>query len=93
MHVCGGYDYTAETAVGEVNQQIAPLVFPNPASSMGRVFASFEQSTDWALVNAMGQTLDRGRAAAGTRVVWQSLAPGMYVVQTNSGATPLVVSH
>ena len=93
VHVCGGYDYTAETAVGEVSQEVAPLVFPNPASSMGRVFASFAQSTDWALVNAMGQTLDRGRAAAGTRVVWQSLAPGMYVVQTNSGATPLVVSH
>ena len=41
----------------------------------------------------MGQTLDQGRAAQGTRVVWQSLSPGMYVLQTNSGATPLVVAH
>ena len=71
----------------------APLVFPNPASSMGRVFATFTQSTDWKLVNAMGQTLDQGCALAGTRVAWQSLSPGMYVVQTNSGATPLVVAH
>jgi hypothetical protein len=60
---------------------------------MGRVFATFAQSTDWKLVNAMGQTLDQGRAVAGTRVVWQSLSPGMYVLQTNSGATPLVVAH
>ena len=75
------------------SQEVALLVFPNPASSMGRVFATFAQSTDWKLVNAMGQTLDQGRAAQGTRVVWQSLSPGMYVLQTNSGATPLVVAH
>jgi len=93
VHVCGGYDYTAETSVEDFSQEVAPLVFPNPASSMGRVFATFAQSTDWKLVNAMGQILDQGRAIAGTRVVWQSLSPGMYVLQTNSSATPLVVAH
>jgi len=93
VHVCGGYDYTAETGIEEAPRQAKPVVFPNPASSLGRVFATFEQPTSWALVNALGQTLDQGQATAGTSVVWQHLEPGLYVVQSEAGSTPLVVSH
>ena len=70
-----------------------PSVFPNPASSSARVFATFDQDTDWSLVNAMGQTIEQGRAMAGSRVVWSSLPSGLYVVKTNFGSSTLVVAH
>lgn len=90
--ICGEYDYTAATDVDEFAWQ-PPAVYPNPASSTGRVFATFERATEWSLVNALGQTLERGIASAGGQVVWESLAPGWYVVKTDVGTTPLVVAH
>lgn len=90
--ICGEYDYTAATAVSEADW-MAPSVFPNPASSTGRVFATFERDSEWSLVNALGQTLDRGRASAGSQVVWHGLTPGWYVVKTETGSTPLMVAH
>lgn len=90
--VCGEYDYTAATSLGDL-AQTAPAVFPNPASSTGRVFASFNHNAEWTLVNAMGQTLERGFASAGSQVVWKDLAPGWYVVKTSKGSTPLIVAH
>ena len=90
--ICGEYDYTAATEVSEADW-MAPAVFPNPASSTGRVFATFERDSQWSLINAMGQTVDRGRATAGSRVVWKDLTPGWYVVRTEAGSTPLIVAH
>jgi len=90
--ICGEYDYTAATDVDESAWQ-PPAVYPNPASSTGRVFATFERATEWSLVNALGQTLERGSASAGGQVVWESLAPGWYVVKTDVGTTPLVVAR
>lgn len=90
--ICGEYDYTAATEVLEADW-MAPAVFPNPASSTGRVFATFERDSQWSLINAMGQTVDRGRATAGSRVVWKDLTPGWYVVRTEAGSTPLIVAH
>ena len=90
--ICGEYDYTAATEVLEADW-MAPAVFPNPASSTGRVFATFERDSEWSLINAMGQTVDRGRATAGSRVVWKDLTPGWYVVRTEAGSTPLIVAH
>ena len=90
--ICGEYDYTAATEVLEADW-MAPAVFPNPASSTGRVFATFERDSEWSLINAMGQTVDRGRATAGSRGVWKDLTPGWYVVKTEAGSTPLIVAH
>ena len=91
--VCGEYDYTAETSVTGPMRGEGPSVFPNPASFSARVFATFDHDTDWSLVNAMGQTIEQGRAMAGSRVVWSSLPSGLYVVKTNFGSSTLVVAH
>lgn len=90
--ICGDYDYEAESLLEDMRIDENPLVFPNPARTQGRVFVTFKQSTSWKLVNVMGQTMKRGRNSAGSRVVWQSLAPGLYIIQSETGSTQLVVS-
>lgn len=90
--ICGEYDYTAATEVSD-SEWLAPAVFPNPASSSGRVFGTFQRDTPWSLVNAMGQVLHRGFASAGTQEVWHNLEPGWYVLKTEAGSTPIVVSR
>ena len=91
--VCGEYDYTAETGLGEGPSANHPQIFPNPASSQGRVFVSFESQSPWTLLNSLGQPLSQGLADAGTQLVWTNLAPGWYVVKTNAGSFPLIVAH
>ena len=91
--VCGEYDYTAETGLGEGPSATHPQIFPNPASSQGRVFVSFESQSPWTLLNSLGQPLSQGLADAGTQLVWTNLAPGWYVVKTNAGSFPLIVAH
>jgi hypothetical protein len=88
--VCGGYDYTAETSVSNAEATL-PLLFPNPASAQGRVFASFDARSEWTLVNALGAVVERGVAQAGDQVVWSSLAPGWYALRSAAGSQALVV--
>ena len=88
--VCGGYDYTAETSVASASAN-APLLFPNPASAQGRVFASFDARSEWTLVNALGAVVERGVAQAGDQVAWSGLAPGWYALRSSAGSQALVV--
>ena len=88
--ICGEYDYTAESQLPEM-ESFEPLIYPNPASSQGRVFASFVSGTDWNLLNAMGQTLQSGHVRGEGQVTWSNLEPGWYIVKTKFGATPFVV--
>lgn len=88
--VCGGYDYTAETFVSSASAN-APLLFPNPASAQGRVFASFDARSEWTLVNALGAVVERGVAQAGDQVAWSGLAPGWYALRSSAGSQALVV--
>lgn len=88
--VCGGYDYTAKTSVSDLST-MQPLLFPNPASAQGRVFASFEARSEWTLVNALGAVVERGVAQAGDQVAWSGLAPGWYALRSSAGSQALVV--
>lgn len=88
--VCGGYDYTAKTSVTDLST-MQPLLFPNPASAQGRVFASFEARSEWTLVNALGAVVERGVAQAGDQVAWSGLAPGWYALRSSAGSQALVV--
>ena len=60
---------------------------PNPASSWASVFATFAKVVIGQLMNAVGQTIDRGFAVAGTRVVVVA-CPGWYVVKTEPRPNP-----
>ena len=88
--VCGGYDYTAKTSVSDLST-MQPLLFPNPASAQGRVFASFEARSEWTLVNALGAVVECGVAQAGDQVAWSGLAPGWYALRSSAGSQALVV--
>ena len=44
-------------------------------------------------MNAMGQTLFRGFAVEGSERSWSDLNSGWYVVKTEHGRTPFVVSR
>lgn len=88
--VCGGYDYTAKTSVTDLST-MQPLLFPNPASAQGRVFASFEARSEWTLVNALGAVVECGVAQAGDQVAWSGLAPGWYALRSSAGSQALVV--
>jgi poly(3-hydroxybutyrate) depolymerase len=89
--VCGEYDYTATTSVSDAPQVALPMVFPNPASTRSNVHVMFPASTDWRLVNAMGQTVSTGFSQAGSTETWRGLAEGWYVLKSNQGSTPLMV--
>lgn len=94
--VCGGYDYTAATGVTQHAQsepKQGPVVYPNPASTSASVLVFFPEGGDWQLMNAMGQTLVRGFATEGGELTWSDLNSGWYVVKTEHGRTPFVVSH
>lgn len=88
--VCGGYDYTAKTSVTDLST-MQPLLFPNPASAQGRVFASFEARSEWTLVNALGAVVECGVAQAGDQIAWSGLAPGWYALRSSAGSQALVV--
>jgi hypothetical protein len=94
--VCGGYDYSAATGVvqhaqSEVKQ--GPVVYPNPVSSSASVQVFFTHGGDWQLMNAMGQTLVRGFATEGSELTWSNLNAGWYLVKTEHGRTPFMVSR
>jgi len=81
----------ATTSVSDAPQVALPMVFPNPASTRSNVHVMFPASTDWRLVNAMGQTVSTGFSQAGSTETWRGLAEGWYVLKSNQGSTPLMV--
>lgn len=89
--ICGAYDYTVASVEEGDALAASPVIFPNPALSAGQVNAAFEQQSNWQLVNALGQVLDRGWAESGALVVWNELRPGWYALTTDAGASRFIV--